>query len=1060
MATQTGSYDFNAAKKAYDEGSTKATSFIFKTTGKDAWVCDENHGPQMSGANAGEPYGPSSMTPTTGWRIGEVFEMVRIGVSWLRAWVENGVAKMRVGRADASHITLDSNGMDVSDGTDSVAAFGATARIGKDAGPKIEIANSSLTAYNNQGSQYFTVTADAMSFGAGTVATTGDVAAAKAEAIDGVIVGGTNRIFGSEGLQVSGLGSEPGSHKEWLGLYTGQSYMDIPGGTMVTLSFDLYMTVNTANPTLHIYNTNYPGPKQFRPGTLYFEAAAGSVIDKRVSLTSVLDDTSSTQAYNYLEFYSTYGTSNWYSISNIKMEVGNKATSWSPAPEDVASETQRIYYRSKEAGTVTSPGTTWVTKSTDQYNANTSAGLNGWSTKITPMASGVGASQKYPYLYTAEQRRSGAGDVTTGHILLDETTTIIDGGSIVTGSVAANAISASSGYFDVANIPDLSAAKITSGTIDAARIGAGSISVGKLDSSTQNTISATAAQLDQFGYRYKKEIIIYGDSSRYYPVYFAAGDQNISRLTLVSRSYNDQHPADWNSATHGGGLTLLVEWNFGGWGGAAYTQTIHALNETYNSTVGKVQAGLSDGICGAIWLRGGGSTGALYRIFSDQLIETTHYNGTFPHIGTDTGATFMWIGGTAANPEYHWEVANYLTAPDTFSLTSMMPEKNANAFITAIDSSGITIHTLAGGSNPSANYLNLNAYGVYAYKDSTHFSQVASDGFHVYSGDALSDVAHLGSDLRIGKAAGPRVEIINNGSSGTSIKMYGKSDGSEELAHIGFESGNAQSGTAMEPYYTFGRRMQNSAIGNWSMAEGTAVIASEFASHAEGFGTTASGQSSHAEGSQTIASGQDGHAEGNSTTASGLTSHSEGYGTTASGTYSHAEGSGTTAGGYYSHAQNYKTIAGSNYQTAIGRYNDNKTLTAFEIGNGTAENDRRNAFEVDWQGNVVAAGTLTLGDDTVWQALAGTNSTIYYKRHHGVVYVVGNSGAGGVSVDADGTLVGALPGGYWPPMLIVGAAAMKANKVGQFNIDTNGNITVWDFAGASVYWGFTVSYPV
>ena len=175
MATQTGSYDFNAAKKAYDAGSTKATSFIFKTTGKDAWVCDENHGPQMSGANAGEPYGPSSMTPTTGWRIGDMFDMVRIGVSWFRVWVESGVAKMRLGRSDASHITLDSNGMDVSDGTDSVAAFGATGRIGKTNGSRFVLESAKLQAYNSSNVKYFEVSASGMTFGTDTVATTDDI---------------------------------------------------------------------------------------------------------------------------------------------------------------------------------------------------------------------------------------------------------------------------------------------------------------------------------------------------------------------------------------------------------------------------------------------------------------------------------------------------------------------------------------------------------------------------------------------------------------------------------------------------------------------------------------------------------------------------------------------------------------------------------------------------------------------------------------------------------------------------------------------------------------------
>lgn len=81
---------------------------------------------------------------------------------------------------------------------------------------------------------------------------------------------------------------------------------------------------------------------------------------------------------------------------------------------------------------------------------------------------------------------------------------------------------------------------------------------------------------------------------------------------------------------------------------------------------------------------------------------------------------------------------------------------------------------------------------------------------------------------------------------------------------------------------------------------------------------------SHAEGSNTIASGQGAHAEGWFTVASNLAAH---------------------AGGIW-------TIANSEGQTAIGIYNDNKTVTLFEVGNGTAEALRSNAFEVYKDGHV------------------------------------------------------------------------------------------------------------
>lgn len=80
------------------------------------------------------------------------------------------------------------------------------------------------------------------------------------------------------------------------------------------------------------------------------------------------------------------------------------------------------------------------------------------------------------------------------------------------------------------------------------------------------------------------------------------------------------------------------------------------------------------------------------------------------------------------------------------------------------------------------------------------------------------------------------------------------------------------------------------------------------------------------------ATGEDSHAECQGT-ATGDSSHAEGY-ARASGKYAHAEGSWTVAQGDNSHAGGYETTAGYDYQTVIGKYNNNKSDTLFEIGNG------------------------------------------------------------------------------------------------------------------------------
>ena len=93
--------------------------------------------------------------------------------------------------------------------------------------------------------------------------------------------------------------------------------------------------------------------------------------------------------------------------------------------------------------------------------------------------------------------------------------------------------------------------------------------------------------------------------------------------------------------------------------------------------------------------------------------------------------------------------------------------------------------------------------------------------------------------------------------------------------------------------------------------------------------------------------------------ASGKYSHAEGYGVCATGLASHAEGYYTIASETGSHAGGYYTKAKSSYQTTVGKYNDNKNNTLFEVGNGTADNARSNAFEVYSDGRAIVGADPT-----------------------------------------------------------------------------------------------------
>lgn len=168
-------------------------------------------------------------------------------------------------------------------------------------------------------------------------------------------------------------------------------------------------------------------------------------------------------------------------ISNPKLEIGNKATDWSPAPEDVAASavkrTQRIWYRKSAEGAPATPGTAssnWVVKADD--------GSNAW----TKMHVAITETEKF--IYTCEQHEMGDGTVGYTSVLLDNTITVIDGGSIITNSITANQIAAGT----------ITSEEIAGGTITSDNIAAGAISADRLDANalTLGNIEGLEDRLD------------------------------------------------------------------------------------------------------------------------------------------------------------------------------------------------------------------------------------------------------------------------------------------------------------------------------------------------------------------------------------------------------------------------------------------------------------------------------------------------------------------------------------------------------------------------------------
>lgn len=292
--------------------------------------------------------------------------------------------------------------------------------------------------------------------------------------------------------------------------------------------------------------------------------------------------------------------------------------------------------------------------------------------------------------------------------------------------------------------------------------------------------------------------------------------------------------------------------------------------------------------------------------------------------------------------------------------------ETASKYITVIDQDGIKVHA---ENSPNSNYTQIDGNGMEVFEGGTSVASFGTSG------------------ARLGEKTGAHSEIDANGQ-----RFYAE-DGATQLANIGYGMANTDSGTGDNPYFTFGTRNDaewasefstretysvgnivsydgepyicrtavttagewNSAnwsklIGSKSIAVGNNVIAAGYNSCAIGYLCIALRGSSFAQGAQVKAFGAESHAEGFHTEAGGEASHAEGGYTSANGIWSHAEGYGSEANGGRSHASGLYTKANGDDQTVVGRYNDNDANNLFEVGNGTSDTARSNAFAVNENG--------------------------------------------------------------------------------------------------------------
>lgn len=408
-------------------------------------------------------------------------------------------------------------------------------------------------------------------------------------------------------------------------------------------------------------------------------------------------------------------------------------------PTEIVS-THRIYYRTATANSSLAAPTTWIEEATGNV-------YNQWTTKVPPLAASTASGQtKYLYLYTCEQRKRLDGTTVCTKVLLDENTTVIDGGSIITNSVTANQIAASTITADKLNATDINASN--------------SLTIGALDSDTQDAIL-------------NSNISVGGRN-------LLPNSQDWSGATKMTNG-----TIVVTSNTYGGCSVLTHVWGSGnsdvGYQGNVWTQPIEA--DTWYTL--------------SFWAKASSTIESTSYFFSSNVVDeginssgktTTSTDGTIKNTIT-TEWQRIWVSwhikaDAASFPQQlivarlqtqHSGVTLYLAgpklekgnkatdwtpAPEDVHAAVSEAAKTATNYITA-DLTGIKIHM----SNNSTTYQHQSSTATTYYVNGNKRTEVNANGLEVFDGTYGSEesVAAFGTVARLGKDTGNKVIADSTG---------------------------------------------------------------------------------------------------------------------------------------------------------------------------------------------------------------------------------------------------------------------------------------------------------
>ncbi len=208
---------------------------------------------------------------------------------------------------------------------------------------------------------------------------------------------------------------------------------------------------------------------------------------------------------------------------------------------------------------------------------------------------------------------------------------------------------------------------------------------------------------------------------------------------------------------------------------------------------------------------------------------------------------------------------------------------------------------------------------------------------------------HVENNVVFTSSSGVQVTPANPPVSGSGVRMMWYPD--KAAFRTGYVSGS-QWDKDNTGYYSFSAGQNTTASGNNSVAMGASSTASGLSSLAIGEFNTAGADRSVALGYASVASGYASTAIGFGAQAESNYSMSLGNNSKSTGAGSFSFGENAIATGTFAVSIGIYTRARSDYSFVAGKYNDSTgTNRLFEIGNGSADNSRKNAMTILQNGN-------------------------------------------------------------------------------------------------------------